>query len=104
MNKDVYILESNHDIEMLNNGKYPFRLRQRILSDKGHLSNYDSSRYLSSFIGSNTKCIVLAHLSLENNTSAIAYDTLVNRLSENDQVVDKIIIAHQDEETEVVEI
>ena len=49
-NRNVYILESNHDIEMLTNGKYPFELRQRILSDKGHISNYDSAKYLSKFI------------------------------------------------------
>ena len=42
-NKNVYILESNHDIEMLNNGPYPFKLRQRILGDKGHLSNEDGA-------------------------------------------------------------
>ena len=53
---------------MLNNGPYPFKLRQRILSDKGHLSNYDSAKYLSTFVGNNTKYILLAHLSEENNT------------------------------------
>ena len=58
-NRNLYIMESNHDVEMLSNGKYPFHLRQRILSDKGHLSNYDSSKYLSSFIGDNTKYILL---------------------------------------------
>ena len=103
-NRNVYILESNHDIEMLNNGRYPFRLRQRILSDKGHLSNYDSARYLSSFIGDKTKCIVLAHLSEENNTYELAYNELVERLDGNNQSVDKIIIAKQDIETELVEV
>ena len=79
-NRNVYVMESNHDIEMLNNGSYPFNLRQRILSDKGHLSNYDSAKYLSSFIGNNTKCIILAHLSEDNNTEELAYETLVSRL------------------------
>ena len=101
-NKEVYIMESNHDIEMLNNGPYPFRLRQRILSDKGHLSNYDSSRYISSFIGNKTRCVVLAHLSEENNTEDLAYNTLMERLNDNNQSVDKIIIAKQDEDTEFV--
>lgn len=101
-NRELYIMESNHDIEMLNNGPYPFRLRQRILGDKGHLSNYDSSRYISSFIGNKTKCVVLAHLSEENNTSSLAYNTLKDRLDSNNQKVDKIIIAKQDEETEFV--
>lgn len=101
-NKDMYIMESNHDVEMLSNGSYPFRVRQRILGDKGHLSNYDSSRYLSSFLGDRTKCIVLAHLSLENNTEEIAYRTLMERLHSNHQSIEKIIIAKQDEETELV--
>lgn len=101
-NRDVYILESNHDIEMLNNGSYPFQLRQRILSDKGHLSNYDCSRYLSTFIGDKTKCVMLAHLSEENNTPTKAYDTLIERLEENNQFVDKIIILEQDAISEEV--
>lgn len=101
-NREVYILESNHDIEMLNNGPYSFQLRQRILGDKGHLSNYDCSRYLSSFIGDKTNTIVLAHLSEENNTSELAYDTLMERLDNNNQKVNKVIIAKQDEETEEI--
>jgi len=95
-NKDIYILESNHDIEMLNSGPYPFKLRQRILGDKGHLSNYDCSKYLSNFIGDNTKCIMLAHLSQDNNTPDIAYNTLKERLEDNNQNIDKIIILKQD--------
>ena len=103
-NKDLYIMESNHDVEMLTNGKYPFNIRQRILSDKGHLSNYDSSKYLSSFIGDNTKYILLAHLSHDNNTEEIAYETLVSRLNENNKHVDNIIITKQNKETELINI
>jgi len=103
-NKNLYIMESNHDVEMLTNGKYPFQLRQRILSDKGHLSNYDSSKYLSIFIGDNTKYILLAHLSEENNTEELAYETLVNRLSSDDKHVDNIIVLKQDKETELITI
>jgi len=103
-NRDIYIMESNHDIEMLNSGPYPFQLRQRILGDKGHLSNYDSSKYLSEFIGDKTKCIMLAHLSEENNTQELAYNTLIERLNNNNQKVDKIIIATQNQETELIEI
>ena len=99
-----YIMESNHDIEMLNNGSYPFNLRQRILSDKGHLSNYDSAKYLSSFIGNNTKCIILAHLSEDNNTEELAYNTLIERLNDSDTHVDNIIIAKQNKETELVKL
>lgn len=101
-NRDIYIMESNHDIEMLNHSSYSFALRQRILGDKGHLSNYDSARYLSSLIGSRTKCIMLAHLSEENNREEIAYQTLLERLQENGQEVEQIIIAKQNEETKEV--
>ena len=101
-NRNVYIMESNHDIEMLNHSSYSFALRQRILGDKGHLSNYDSARYLSNFIGERSKCIMLAHLSEENNREDIAYQTLMERLQENGQEVEQIIIARQNEETEEV--
>lgn len=101
-NRNLYILESNHDIELLNNGPYAFNLRQRILGDKGHLSNYDSAMYLSKFIGDKTKCVMLAHLSEENNTPDIAYNTLRERLQGSDIDVDKIIILKQDVCSEVV--
>lgn len=103
-NRDVYIFESNHDVELLNNSSYPFALRKRILSDKGHLSNHDSSMYLSKFIGNNTKYILLAHLSEENNTPLLAYNTLIDKLKETNKEVNNIIIAKQNEETELITI
>ncbi len=103
-NRNLYIMESNYDVEMLNNGKYPFKLRQRILSDKGHLSNYDSAKYLSEFIGDNTKYILLAHLSEENNTKDIAYDTLIEKLKNDNIYIPDIIITKQDKETELIKL
>lgn len=103
-NRNVYIFESNHDIEMLNNGSYPFALRQRILSDKGHLSNYDSAKYLAKFIGCNTKKIILAHLSEENNTEELALETLKDRLNKEKIIFNSIIIAKQNKETELINI
>lgn len=103
-NRDVYIMESNHDVEMLSNGRYPFLLRQRILSDKGHLSNKDSARYLSSFIGDKTKYILLAHLSEENNTKELAYDTLTHKLNESNKHVNNIVVTEQNKETEMIAI
>jgi len=103
-NRDIYIMESNHDVEMLSNGRYPFNLRQRILSDKGHLSNYDSSKYLSNFIGNKTKYVLLAHLSEENNTEELAYETLVNKLKKDKKKIDNIIITKQDKETDLIVI
>lgn len=103
-NRNLYIMESNHDVEMLNNGNYPFSLRQRILSDKGHLSNYDSAKYLCSFIGDNTKYVLLAHLSEDNNTEELAYETLVSRMNKNNIHINNIIIAKQNKETDLISI
>ena len=103
-NRDIYIMESNHDIEMLNNSSYPFATRQRILSDKGHLSNYDSAKYLSNFIGDKTKYILLAHLSEENNTKELAYLTLTDRLQKENITFENIIITNQNKETEFIYI
>ena len=103
-NRSIYIFESNHDIEMLNNGRYPFHLRQRILSDKGHLSNYDSAKYLSKFIGKDTKEIILAHLSEENNTEELALKTLKDRLLKEEIPFNNIIIAKQNKKTELINV
>ena len=103
-NKTIYVFESNHDIEMLNNGRYPFHLRQRILSDKGHLSNYDSAKYLSQFIGNNTKEIILAHLSEENNTEELALKALKDRLLKEEIPFNNIIIAKQNKKTELINL
>ncbi len=103
-NKSVYIMESNHDVEMLMNGKYPYPIKQRILGDRGHLSNQDSSYYLSHFIGEATECIVLAHLSEDNNTSEIALKTLENALKKEGQTVNRIIVATQKNRTELLEV
>lgn len=73
-NKDIYIIESNHDEDMLIEGSYPFILKKRISGDEGHLSNRQTTEYLKTVMGDKTKYIVLAHLSEENNTKDKAYD------------------------------
>ena len=103
-NKTIYIMESNHDIKMLQEGKYPYHLKQRILSDRGHLSNEMSAKYLTEFIGKDTKKIILIHLSHENNNPTIALNTLQEKLEENSISFNDIIISSQDENTELIEI
>lgn len=103
-NKHTYIFESNYDVEKLMNGKYPFFLQQRILSDVGHLSNRDSAYYLSRVIGKNTKNIILAHLSDKNNTEELALNMIEKTLKANNQKVDNIIIAKQNQRSEIIEI
>ena len=99
-NKDMYIIESNHDVEMLMHGRYPKWLKQRVLSDKGHLSNQACSFYLSKLIGNNTKKVILAHLSQENNSEEIALATLKSTLKEYNIEFEDIDVAKQNEKTE----
>ena len=104
-NKNLYIFESNHDIPMLmNNPNYPHHTKIRILGDKGHLSNKDSAYYLTKIIGENTKYIVLAHLSEQNNTEELALSSLETALKEKTNYDPKIIIAKQDLVGDILEI
>ena len=103
-NKSLYIIESNHDVEKLMNGKYPYHLKQRILSDEGHLSNKDCSYYLKTFVGPNTKNIILIHLSEENNTEELAYNELDKVLETINRKDINIIISKQKERTDLIEL
>ena len=73
-NPTYLIIESNHDIRMLLNTNRPFELKNRIMSEKGHLCNEDSAIATISIIGEQTKEIVLAHLSEEANTPEVALE------------------------------
>ena len=102
-NLDAYIIESNHDEKMLMDGPYPYILKQRVISDRGHLSNRYTGRFLNKSIGSKTKCIVLAHISENNNTEELALEQVREELKECNYRK-KIIIAKQHVETEMVEV
>ncbi len=77
------LLESNHDIDMLRFGEYPYALKQRILSDVGHLSNKAASETALKLVLSGTKHIMLGHLSDKNNMPDIAMMETYNRLTDN---------------------
>lgn len=68
------VLESNHDMEMLKNGPYPYELKKRIASKKGHLSNAECAAFAASLYEGGLKHLLLAHLSEENNLPEIAYN------------------------------
>ncbi len=72
---DLVLLESNHDVGMLQNGPYPYFLKQRILSDHGHLSNEKCAETAVKLIDSGTTRFVLGHLSKENNIPSLAFET-----------------------------
>ncbi len=94
-NLNYYIIESNHDIEMLMNTKRPMFLKNRILSDKGHLNNAYSAQLMCEMIGDQTKEIILAHLSQEANTPEKALDTYHRVFQENHIEFDHIKIVSQ---------
>lgn len=78
---DLIVLESNHDVGMLQNGSYPYPLKRRILSETGHLSNEACAEELCGFASSGSTRFVLAHLSAENNTPELAYQTSICSLT-----------------------
>jgi phosphoribosyl 1,2-cyclic phosphodiesterase len=72
---DTVLLESNHEIAMVENGPYPYPTKRRILSDLGHLSNTANAAFLPQLLQSGTGRFTLAHLSRNNNTPELAYAT-----------------------------
>ncbi len=106
-NADAYLIESNHDIEILRAGSYSWNLKQRILSDKGHLCNEDGADAMIRSLGNRTKKIYLGHLSKENNTKELAHVTMVNQLAQADLAVGtdfKICDTSPDEATPLTRI
>ena len=73
---DAVLLEANHDTHMVEVGPYPYYLKQRVLGKQGHLSNELSGRLLCDILHDNLKCILLGHLSKENNFAELAYETV----------------------------
>lgn len=77
---DILAFEANHDVELLKSGRYPYFLKKRILSDHGHLSNFQSSEALGEMISPET-LVVLTHLSEENNTPDTALSSVTDYLN-----------------------
>ena len=105
---DSLLIEANHDVRMLQVGPYPYPLKQRILSDSGHLSNELSGRLISSILNDNIDNIFLGHLSKENNLPELAYETVRveidmsdNKYRSNDF---KIMVAKRDQMSQVVNL
>lgn len=73
---NAVLLEANHDIRMLQAGPYTYALKQRILSDRGHLSNDNSGLLINQILHDDLKHILLGHLSKENNMPELAFETV----------------------------
>lgn len=81
---DAVVIESNHDIDMLRYGDYPYYLKQRILSPKGHLSNTDCGELAKALADSGTRYFILGHLSRENNTPSKAFSAVRKALEDRE--------------------
>ena len=96
----LLILEANHDIDMLLNGKYPEHLKRRISGPRGHLSNDDALELLRRVMCEELQVVYLAHLSKENNKPELAFQTVYKPLVESYSRVPEIMIAKQGSATE----
>lgn len=79
---DLLVLESNHDVDKLLSGPYPYVLKRRVMGREGHLSNADAAVFAADCARAGTRSIILAHLSAENNTPQLALDTVGQALEE----------------------
>lgn len=105
---EAMVLEANHDVNMLQVGPYPYYLKQRILGNKGHLSNELSGRLLSRLLHDNLKAVCLGHLSKENNMAELAYETVRLEVTMSDNVYKAedfhIFVANRSEISETIAI
>ena len=105
---DAVVLESNHDVRMLETGPYPYYLKRRILSDHGHLSNDNAGRLLNYILHDNIKHIFLGHLSKENNFEELACETVKLEIDQGDHGYKardfSISVARRDMMSEIVTV
>ena len=104
---DAAVLEANHDVELLKKGPYPFHLKKRILSDYGHLSNRLCGLLAGRLFEHGAKNIILAHLSNENNTPELAYETVVQQMAKSGAIPGEnvgLFVAPKNEHGPMIEV
>lgn len=105
---DALLIEANHDVNMLQVGPYPYYLKQRILGDKGHLSNENSGRLLSRILHDRLQTIVLGHLSKENNLPELAYEAVRMEITMGDNPYNandfRLMVADRSEVSPVIDV
>ncbi|MPW25278.1 MBL fold metallo-hydrolase [Alkalibaculum sp. M08DMB] len=89
---DLVMIESNHDVQMLKVGRYPYYLKKRILSKIGHLSNEDAAEIILRLVNEGLNKVILAHLSEENNFPELAFETTSSLLTQNNIKVQKDVV------------
>ncbi len=102
------VLEANHDIHMLEVGPYPYPLKRRVMGELGHLSNESSGRLLCNILHDGLECVMLGHLSKENNYEHLAYETVKLEVSLGDNPYHgediRMLVAKRDDVSEVVHL
>lgn len=94
---DILLLESNHDLEMLRDGPYPWSVKQRVLSRVGHLSNHATAEFLANDYDGSASCIILGHLSESNNVPELALLAAEQALANHPRLLgNRILLARQD--------
>jgi phosphoribosyl 1,2-cyclic phosphodiesterase len=102
---DVLILESNHDVEMLRVGPYPWSVKQRVMSRVGHLSNDSLAQFFAEDYDGGASHIVLAHLSEQNNHPEVARRTAEQALGPQQRLLqNRLMLALQDVPTEAIRL
>lgn len=105
---DALVMEANHDINMLQVGPYPYYLKQRILGNRGHLSNELSGKLLSRILHDHLQTVCLGHLSKENNLEELAYETVRLEITMGDTPYKSddfnIFVANRSEISQVIEV
>jgi phosphoribosyl 1,2-cyclic phosphodiesterase len=102
---DVLILESNHDLEMLRVGPYPWSVKQRVMSRVGHLSNDSLAQFFAEDYDGGASHIVLAHLSEQNNHPEVARRTAEQALGPQQTLLqNRLMLALQDAPTEAIRL
>lgn len=104
----ILYLESNHDVNMLMVGAYPYYLKQRILGERGHLSNDTAAELLCKVLHTELKYVILAHLSKENNLPELAYETVKIELQSAAEAkglsMPDLFVANRDTVSRLVEV
>jgi phosphoribosyl 1,2-cyclic phosphodiesterase len=100
---DCLVIETNHDLQMLRTGPYPWHLKQRVASRHGHLSNHDAAAGLDELVGDRLRSVVLYHLSRTNNLPALAAGEVGEKLAAVGSRAE-IVLTRQDEPTPWIEV
>jgi phosphoribosyl 1,2-cyclic phosphodiesterase len=102
---DVLLLESNHDLEMLRDGPYPWSVKQRVLSRVGHLSNHATAEFLSRDYDGGAAYIVLGHLSESNNAPELARISAEQAIGDRMRLLgNRILLAEQAQPLESIQL